>query len=91
MEEHCYIIVFQVEAESIKLQVVQYLKKFSKWGKLTDNVWAIVTSTHYKDVRDSLSRMVSPTDRVMVVQSGKHAAWLNTYASNDWIRENIVK
>jgi len=69
----------------------QALKRFERWGKLTESTWAIVSNLNHVQIRDYLMQYMDKNDRLVVVLSGQSAAWNRLIADNQWVRENIVK
>jgi predicted transcriptional regulator len=67
------------------------LKKYSRWGKITESAWAIVTSHTYVEIRNNLKQYIDSDDRLMVIKSGKSAAWTKAIASDQWLKENLIK
>ena len=90
--EHCFIVVYDLCNPGQNYQELHNaIKGFPHWGKLTESAWAIVSDKSAANIRDFLRQFIDTNDRLLVVQSGCNAAWQNMLASNDWIRNNIVK
>ena len=69
----------------------QALKRFERWGKLTESTGAIVSNLNHVQFSDHLMQYMDKNDRLVVVLSGQSAAWNRVIADNQWVRENIVK
>lgn len=69
----------------------QALKRFERWGKLTESTWAVLSNMDHVQIRDYLMLYMDKNDRLVVVLSGQSAAWNRVIADNQWIRENIIK
>ena len=82
-----YIVIYETATKANEFK--NYLKGLSKWGRLTDDSWLVVTQKSATQIRDDLGALKSPGDRIFVVRSGYVAAWSNTRASHDWIKKNI--
>lgn len=92
MEKHCYIILLELHSGGeIYESLYNEIKSFDGWGRLTFSSWAIISNKSSSQIRDDLSAYLYEGDRIMVVLSGKSAAWKNTCASNEWVRKNIIK
>lgn len=65
------------------------IKAYGIWAHITDSCWAIKTERTVVEVRDTLLRLLRPSDRLFVVQTAHVAAWNNTMCRNDWLKENI--
>lgn len=91
MEKHCYIIMYDLRAPGRNYeQLYQAIKSYGIWGKLTESSWAIVSSQTAENIRNFLLSFIDSNDRVMVVLSGKSAAWNNMMADNNWLKTNLV-
>ena len=91
-ESHCYIVSFDLCMPGRNYEsLYQTLKRFGQWGKLTESTWAVVSEMNHVQIRDYLMQYLDKNDRLVVVLSGKAAAWNRVMAENQWVRENIVK
>lgn len=92
MEEHCYIVCYDLCAPGRNYDsLYSALKQYAHWGKLTESAWAIVTSETYVQVRDNLKQYIDDNDRLIVIRAGKEAAWTKVRASEEWVKKNIIK
>ena len=66
------------------------LKSFPVWGRLTESTWAIVTDKTHAEIRDFLMKYIDNNDRLIVILSGKSAAWTKVLAPNEWVKNNLV-
>ena len=90
--EHCYLISYDLcqpgrDYESL----FDAIRRFPKWARLTESFWAIVCASNTTEIRDHLMRYMDANDRIIVIQSGRNAAWNNIIASSDWCRINLVQ
>ena len=65
------------------------LKSYSKWGKVTESCWVVVTEKSAVTVRDELKSVIDTNDRLFVVKSGTEAAWRHSICDNDWLKANL--
>lgn len=93
MEEHCYIVSYDLctPGRSNYEELYAKLKSYAYWGKLTESTWAIVTTENSVQIRDSLRSTIDENDRLIVIKSGQEAAWIKTKATSEWVKTNIVK
>lgn len=92
MEEHCFIIAYDlVQPERDYTKLYSAIKSYPIWGKLTESVWGIVTNKTHIEIRDYLSQFIDQDDRLIVIQSGRNAAWTNVIANNTWVKNNLIK
>lgn len=90
--EHCYIVLYDLCSPGQNYEeLYKKLKSYLQWGKLTESAWAVVSSQDAASIRDSLSALIDKNDRLLVIKSGTAAAWQNLLASNEWIKQNIIK
>jgi hypothetical protein len=82
-----YIVVFETNTKQAEFDT--YLQSLSKWGKITATSYLVKSSKTAAQIRDYLFSFKSPGDRVAVIKSGYIAAWSNTRASNDWVKNNL--
>lgn len=91
MEEHCFIIAYDlIQPERDYTKLYSAIKSYPIWGKLTESVWAIVTTKNHIEIRDFLNQFIQD-DRLIVIQSGRNAAWTNVIANNTWVKNNLIK
>ena len=91
MENHCYIIMYDLRAPGRNYeQLYQAIKSYGTWGKLTESSWAIVSDQTAENIRNFLLNFIDNNDRIMVIRSGQSAAWRNIKANNDWLKKNLV-
>lgn len=75
-ESHCYIISYDLCIPGRDyVSLYQALKRFGRWGKLTESTWAIVSNMSHVQIRDYLMQYMDKNDRLVVVLSGQSAAW----------------
>lgn len=92
MEVHCYIISYDLSKPLRDYDgLINAIKQFPMWGRLTESTWAVVTSNTAVEIRDTLKLHIDSDDKLIVIRSGRAAAWTKCLADNNWIKENIVK
>lgn len=90
--DKCYIIAYDLRKPGRNYDgLYETIKSFGTWGKLTESVWAIVTSKDCVEIRDRLLTFLDDNDRLLVVRSGQESAWARLIASSEWVQECIVK
>jgi hypothetical protein len=82
-----YIVILQTSTRHDEFAA--YLKTMHKWGRLTDDSWAVVTDKTATQIRDGLTALKAPGDRIAVIKSGYVAAWSNLRANKDWLMGNL--
>lgn len=81
-----YIVTFKSDNPD---PIINVIKSFSGWGRITETVWVINSYQNASAIRDALAKAANTADTIFVVKSGTEAAWRNTPASNDWLRKNL--
>lgn len=87
----CYIITYDLRFAKNYESLIDKIKKYPRWAKITESTWAIVTSQSASDIRNHLRMYMDEDDRLFVIKSGIEAAWKNVMASNEWLKENLIK
>lgn len=91
MERHCFIIMYDLRLPGRDYaQLHQAIKSFGIWGKITESSWAVVSAMTAETIRNFLLQFIDANDRLMVIQSGKKAAWHNGLAKSDWLKQNLI-
>ena len=82
-----YIVTFEISDDKVLTALTDKLKTFGGYCPSHKNAWAISTDKKAIDIRDALTSIIKPNDRVFVIRSGTEAAWWNSYGqnNNDWL------
>ena len=92
MEEHCYIISYDLcKPDRNYDSLIKVIKQYPIWGRLTESTWAVVTTDSASDIRDLLMKYIDDDDKLIVIRSGRFAAWTKCLADSNWIKENLIK
>ena len=86
-----YIVTFDVTDNLSKSQIKEKLKQYAGYCAVHGNCWAIVSDQTPVQIRDSLSEVISESDRVFIIRSGTSAAWRNSYGTeyDEWLKEKL--
>ncbi len=88
---YCYIVTYdlcQPCRDYTSLHAA--LKNYPRWGKITESTWAIISDNTASAIRDHLMCFIDSNDRLLVIKSGKEAAWNCVLANNQWLKDNLV-
>ncbi len=85
----CYIISYDLVNERDYEKLYAAIEAYGNWAKITESTWAIVTSESAKEVRDKLIGTIDGDDKLIVIKSGREAAWKNISCSNEWLQKNL--
>lgn len=69
--------------------VIEKIKQYGTYAKLTESCWFIKTIDSCVSVRNNLLTCLDKNDRLFVAQLTGVAAWANTIASNEFISKNL--
>ena len=87
-----YLIIFQIPDESRRLTMINYIKEYGTWARITDNVWCIKNNGKTTaEIRDGFTAKLTlqSTERLMVVNMTS-SAWASYYLPKevaDWLKE----
>ncbi|MCT4214970.1 hypothetical protein HZP46_05730 [Elizabethkingia anophelis] len=85
-----YIIIFELDDNAHNKDLIDYLKSFSAWARITDNSFAIkVKDLKAKEIRNELLKYKGDSGRIFVIKSGVEAAWSNVRGRNQWFKDNL--
>ena len=86
----CYIVSYDLRDPGRNYNdLYERLKSYSKWAKLTESTWAIVTGQSAVEIRDYLKYVLDSNDRIFVIKSAGVAAWSNSICRNEWLKDNL--
>ena len=89
---HCYIILYDLISPGQDYNsLIEAIKSYGTWGKLTESAWAIVSSDSASSIAAHLRKYMDTNDRLVVILSGKEAAWYKAMANSEWLKTNLVK
>lgn len=85
--QHCYIISYDLFQSCYDYSLLfRAIKSFPKWARIHNSLWAVVTDATADEIRDFLSRYIDEEDNLIVIKSGRIAAWTNIIASDLWCK-----
>ena len=86
-----YIITYDLNrgTKNEYSKLIDAIKGYENWAKITESCWAIKTSFSAKYIRDDLKFYLDEQDRIYVGRLGKEAAWSNVMCTNDWLKKNL--
>ena len=79
----------QKSRSQVYADLIEAIKGYAAWGRVTESCWTVVTDVSAVTVRDHLLSLMRPMDRLFVIQSAHVAAWNNVMCSSNWLKENI--
>ena len=87
----CYIVTLEVADAAVRNKVREHLKTYGGYCPVHKHCWAITTDQEAAQIRDGLTPLLGPKDRLFVVRSGTAAAWWHSYGAkhNEWLKKNL--
>jgi len=87
----CYIVTFEAADVAVRQRIRDRLKSYPKYCPVHKHCWAIMTDQKAAEVRDFLTPLLGPKDRMFVIRSGTESAWRNSYGpkNNEWLKKNL--
>ncbi|WP_455794688.1 SinR family protein [Clostridium butyricum] len=70
--------------------LITAIKKYSRWAKITESTWLLVTDDTCKTIRDNLNNYIDENDRLFVGELSGEAAWHNVICESDDLKERII-
>ncbi|HCR1337598.1 TPA: hypothetical protein ONA26_003166 [Pseudomonas aeruginosa] len=84
-----YLISYDIQTEITQKIIEGLISNLGESVQITHNLWALKTDSPAKDLRDTLRDQLTTSDRLMVIKSGREAAWYNSMCPNKWIVDNF--
>lgn len=84
-----YLISYDIQTEITQKIIEGLISNLGESMQITNNLWALKTDSPAKDLRDTLRDQLTTSDRLMVIKSGREAAWYNSICPNKWIVDNF--
>lgn len=87
----CYIVTFQTNYAASRTKVTATLKSYSSYCPIHKYCWAILTDESSTQIREKITKVLAPGERVFVIRSGTEASWFNSYGEKNskWLKENL--
>lgn len=85
------LIVYKLDSGNDDSKIVEKIKSYSTWARVTDNCWIIVADKSSGAIRDELKEVIEGKGKVLVINvTGQ--SW-GTYAVSkevtDWMKTNL--
>ncbi len=86
----CYIIIYEINPNYSYVNLINAIKSYPNWGKITNTSWAIVCDQSAEEIRNYLMQNMNNSDKIMFIRSGSEAAWNNALADTEWLKNNLI-
>lgn len=71
-------------------KLIEAIKSFPFWAKITESCWIIETSSTTEQVRSSLKTHMDGNDRIFVGELTGAAAWTNVICDSETLKKRLV-
>lgn len=89
MEQKCYLIFYDLRKQKDYTKLIEAIKSYGTWAHVLKSTWAVVTTKSAVQVRDHLLQSMDSDDGILVVRSGREAAWRKVDCSDDWLQKHL--
>lgn len=69
--------------------LIDIIKSYSIWAKLTESSWFISTTETCVVVRDKLLKVMDSNDRIFVAELTGEAAWRNLICDQEYVKKHL--
>jgi hypothetical protein len=86
-----FIITFEVNDAARLSSLKEKAKSLGGYCPIHNNAVAISTEKTAVEIREYLTPLLTPSDRIFVIRSGTEAAWRNSYGTehNEWLKKYL--
>lgn len=86
-----FLIIFQSDDKAVCNQLVERIKGFGSWARISNNAWCIKSdSKNTVDIRDSLKSLLTENKERLMVLNISDSAWASYYIPKEvtaWLKE----
>jgi hypothetical protein len=86
-----YVVTFEV-SDAVRLaSIKEKLKTLGGYCPIHNNALAISTEKTATEIREFVTPILDPKDRIFIIRSGTEAAWRNSYGNehNEWLKKYL--
>jgi hypothetical protein len=86
-----YIATFEINDPPRLVSVKEKLKTLGGYCPIHNNALAISTEKTATEIRESVTSLLTPQDRIFIIRSGTESAWRNSYGNenNEWLKKYL--
>lgn len=71
-------------------KLIDEIKKYPRWCKLTESCWVINTVESCSAVVDHLSKFLDANDRLFVGALKNDAAWISIICNSEYLKTSLI-
>jgi hypothetical protein len=83
------LVTYDLNKETTRPPIVQAIKEYPRWAKLSESSYAIVTDASPQAVYNGLHRHLDSNDQLYVINLRKPYAGQGSKEVNDWLENNL--
>lgn len=84
-----YIVTYDLNNESQRPPIVQAIKAYKTWARLSESSYAIVTEHSPSQVYDYLKKYLDNDDQLYVITLHKPYAGQGSQEVNNWLEQHL--
>ncbi|MDI3205408.1 hypothetical protein [Pseudomonas shahriarae] len=84
-----FIVAYESKNPLSDEQVSGYIRNSGEAMQVTERLWILETEKEAKQLRDEMKPLVGAEGRVVVIKSGRTAAWSNIMGPNKWLVDHL--
>ncbi|MEO8760656.1 MAG: hypothetical protein ABI388_05590 [Bacteroidia bacterium] len=85
----CYIISYDLRHGGNYTALINAIKGYGTWARITESTWAVVTQQTAIQVANNLLISMDGNDRLFVIKSGGEAAFRGIICEESWLQKHI--
>lgn len=83
------LIIYKLNPNVDDTPLVEKIKSFSNWAKITDNCWIVITEKTSGAVRDDFKDLITGKILVINVTNQGWGSYALSKEVTDWMKENL--
>ena len=85
----CYIVTYDLRKVRNYDALYEALKSHENHERLLGSVWAVASDKGASSVYSFLNQFIDGNDGLLVLKSGREAAWKNLACESAWVKEHL--
>ncbi len=85
----CYLVTYDLNHETKRPPIVQEVKSFDGWARLSESSYAISTWMSAMDVYNKLSKLIDGNDQLYIIPLKKPWYGFGPKDVNKWLDDNL--
>lgn len=86
----CYLITYDLNKETSRPPIVDKIREFEAWARLSESSYAVSTDMSAQDVYELMKPMLDDNDNLYVMALKKPLAGQGDQKVNDWLSNTLT-